>query len=32
VELAVKGDLLEGTLATLPDKVIVRRIKVRKDE
>jgi hypothetical protein len=32
VELAVKGDLLEGTLATLPDKTIVRRIKVRKDE
>jgi hypothetical protein len=32
VELSVKGDLLEGTLATLPDKTIVRRIKVKKDE
>jgi hypothetical protein len=31
-EFAVKGDLLEGTLATLPDKTIVRRIKVKKDK
>jgi hypothetical protein len=31
-ELAVKGDLLEGTLATLPDRTLVRRIKVKKDE
>ena len=30
-ELAVKGDLLEGTLATLPDRALVRRIKVKKD-
>ena len=32
VELAVKGDLLEGTLSTLPDRTLVRRIKVKKDE
>ncbi|HEY0320055.1 MAG TPA: hypothetical protein VGC66_03715 [Pyrinomonadaceae bacterium] len=31
-EFVVKGDLLEGTLAILPDKVIVRRIKVKKDK
>jgi hypothetical protein len=31
-ELAVKGDTLEGTLSTLPDKAIVRRIKVKKNE
>jgi hypothetical protein len=31
-ELALKGDLLEGTLSTLPDKTLVRRIKVKKDE
>jgi hypothetical protein len=31
-ELAVKGDTLEGTLSTLPDKAIVRHIKVKKDE
>ena len=31
-ELAVKGDLLEGTLATLPERVLVRRIKVKKDK
>ena len=31
-ELAVKGDLLEGTLATLPDRTLVRRIKVKKDK
>ncbi len=31
-ELALKGDLMEGTLATLPDKTIVRRIKVKKDK
>ena len=30
-ELAVKGDILEGTLAALPDKTIVRHIKVKKD-
>ena len=30
-ELAVKGDLLEGTLATLPDRTLVRHIKVKKD-
>jgi hypothetical protein len=32
IELSVKGDLLEGTLATLPDKTVVRRIKVKKDK
>jgi len=31
-ELAVKGDVIEGTLATLPDKTLVRRIKVKKDK
>lgn len=31
-ELTVKDDLIEGTLATLPDKTIVRRIKVKKDK
>jgi hypothetical protein len=30
-ELAVKGDILEGTLAALPDRTIVRHIKVKKD-
>lgn len=29
-ELAVKDDLLEGTLSTLPDQTVVRRIKVKK--
>jgi hypothetical protein len=29
-ELAVKGDLLEGTLSNLPERTLVRRIKVRK--
>lgn len=32
IELAVKGDVLEGTLATLPDRTLVRRIKVKKDQ
>jgi hypothetical protein len=31
-ELAVKGDLLEGTLSTLPERALVRRIKVKKDK
>ena len=31
-EFAVKGDVLEGTLATLPDRTLVRRIKVKKDK
>ena len=31
-ELAVKDDLLEGTLSTLPDKTIVRRLKVKRDK
>lgn len=31
-EFEVKGDLLEGTLTTLPDKTLVRHIKVKKDE
>ena len=29
-ELAVKGDLLEGTLSALPERTVVRRIKVKK--
>jgi len=32
IELAVKGDRLEGTLSTLPERTLVRRIKVKKDE
>ncbi|MBV8860050.1 MAG: hypothetical protein JOZ02_24175 [Acidobacteria bacterium] len=31
-ELAVRGDLLEGTLSTLPERTLVRRIKVKKDK
>jgi hypothetical protein len=31
-EFTVKGETLEGTLSTLPDKAIVRHIKVKKDE
>jgi hypothetical protein len=31
-EFAVEGDLLEGTLAILPDRTLVRRIKVKKDK
>ncbi len=31
-EFARKGDLMDGTLITLPDKTIVRRIKVKKDK
>lgn len=31
-ELTVKGDLMDGTLITLPDKTLVRRIKVKKDK
>ncbi|PYS52918.1 MAG: hypothetical protein DMF68_00675 [Acidobacteria bacterium] len=30
-ELMVKGDTMEGTLTLLPDKTIVRRVKVKKD-
>ena len=29
-ELVVKGDFLEGTLSTLPERTLVRRIKVKK--
>jgi len=29
-EFAVKGDVLEGTLSNLPEKALVRRIKVKK--
>src|ERR1041385_5662184 len=32
IEFAVKDDLLEGTLSTLPEKTVVRRIKVKKDK
>jgi hypothetical protein len=31
-ELAVKDDLLEGTLSSLPERTVVRRIKVKKDK
>ncbi len=31
-ELAVQGNVLEGSLASLPDRTLVRRIKVKKDE
>lgn len=31
-EFVVKGDSLEGTLSTLPERALVRRIKVKKDE
>lgn len=31
-ELAVNGDLMDGTLITLPDKTLVRHIKVKKDK
>ena len=31
-EFALTGDLMDGTLDTLPDKTIVRRIKVKKDK
>jgi hypothetical protein len=31
-ELMVKGDVIEGTMYTSPDKVTIRRIKVKKDE
>ena len=31
-EFAVKGDFLEGTLTNLPDRTLVRRIKVKKDK
>jgi len=31
-ELAVKGDLLDGTLSTLPERTLVRRIKVKKNK
>lgn len=31
-EFAVKGELIEGTLSILPDRTLVRRIKVKKDK
>jgi len=31
-EFIVKGDTIEGTLTTLPDKSPVRRVRVRKDK
>lgn len=31
-EYTVKGDLMEGTLSLLPDKKVVRRVKVKKDK
>jgi hypothetical protein len=31
-EYTVKGNLMEGTLSLLPDKTVVRRVKVKKDE
>lgn len=32
IELNVKGDVLEGALALLPDRTTVRRIKVKKNQ
>ena len=31
-ELTVKGNTMEGTLMVLPDKTLVRRIKVKKED
>jgi hypothetical protein len=31
-EFTVRGDALEGTLATLPERTIARRVKVKKDK
>jgi hypothetical protein len=31
-EFAVKGDLIEGTLSTLPERTVVRRIKLKKEK
>ena len=31
-EFSVKGNTIEGTLTTLPDKSLVRRVKVQKDK
>ena len=31
-EFGVNGDFLEGTLTNLPDRTLVRRIKVKKDK
>ena len=31
-EFTVKGNIIEGTLSLLPEKTIVRRIKVKKNE
>ncbi len=31
MELAVKGDIIEGTLSTLPERTLARRVKVKKD-
>jgi hypothetical protein len=30
-EFSVKGDTMEGTLVMLPDKILARRIKLKKD-
>ena len=32
IEFAVKGDLMEGTVTALPDKSLVRRIKLKKEK
>jgi hypothetical protein len=32
LEFVVKGDVLEGSMTSLPDKTQVRRIKVKKDQ
>lgn len=32
IEFAVKGDLIEGTVSALPDKTIVRHVKVKKEK
>ena len=31
-EFAVKGDVLEGTLSSLPERTLARRIRVKKDK
>jgi hypothetical protein len=32
LELVVKGNLIEGTFSTLPDRAVARRVRVKKNE
>ena len=32
IEFAVKGDIIEGTVTNLPDKAVVRHVKVKKEK